>query len=397
MIAHILKLVWNRKRWNALILMEIFLSFLVLFSLAVVAVTLYAYRQAPLGFDPDDVQLLEIDYPAGSTSEDNMAGTLETMNAIDAFLKNQPEISAHALMNTPPYVDFNWTDRLVVDGRRVLSNLSLTSVGLRDALDLEVAAGRWLEERDATREGPTAMAVNRRLAEALFPGEDPVGKQFANGEDAYRIVGVVEHFRMEGELRKPRNFAFLPLVMDDKVGWLPSCVVVETHQSVGAPFEERLIDGLSRIAPGWSFKIEAFPKLRAKYFQQQTRDLKIMAVLALFLLIMVAMGLIGVLWQHVTRRTVELGVRRAKGATRRAIYAQVTGEFLAVASFALLLGLAAVLQIPIVGLFKHADFSILATAFLLAGLVIYLLTALAAAYPGWLATRTSPADALHYE
>jgi len=287
MIAHILKLVWNRKRWNALILMEIFLSFLVLFSLAVVAVTLYAYRQAPLGFDPDDVQLLEIDYPAGSTSEDNMAGTLETMNAIDAFLKNQPEISAHALMNTPPYVDFNWTDRLVVDGRRVLSNLSLTSVGLRDALDLEVAAGRWLEERDATREGPTAMAVNRRLAEALFPGEDPVGKQFANGEDAYRIVGVVEHFRMEGELRKPRNFAFLPLVMDDKVGWLPSCVVVETHQSVGAPFEERLIDGLSRIAPGWSFKIEAFPKLRAKYFQQQTRDLKIMAVLALFLLMLV--------------------------------------------------------------------------------------------------------------
>ena len=41
----------------------------------------------------------------------------------------------------------------------------------------------------------------------------------------------------------------------------------------------------------------------------------IIAVVALFLVFMVGLGLVGVLWLSVTRRTAELGLRRAMGAT----------------------------------------------------------------------------------
>ena len=51
MIRHLLKLAWNRKRQNALVMIEITISFIVLFTVVAFA-TLYAnnYRR-PLGFD----------------------------------------------------------------------------------------------------------------------------------------------------------------------------------------------------------------------------------------------------------------------------------------------------------------------------------------------------------
>ena len=55
MIRHLLKLVWNRKRGNLLVTLEIFVCFLVLFA-TVVMIGYYAnnYRQ-PVGYDYEDV------------------------------------------------------------------------------------------------------------------------------------------------------------------------------------------------------------------------------------------------------------------------------------------------------------------------------------------------------
>ena len=54
MIRHLLRLVWNRKRQNLLVALEIFLSFGVLFAIAfTVGVNYYNWRQ-PLGFDGDE-------------------------------------------------------------------------------------------------------------------------------------------------------------------------------------------------------------------------------------------------------------------------------------------------------------------------------------------------------
>ena len=51
MTHHVLKMVWNRKRANALIVAEIFLSFLVLFGVLTLASTAIGSVRQPLGFD----------------------------------------------------------------------------------------------------------------------------------------------------------------------------------------------------------------------------------------------------------------------------------------------------------------------------------------------------------
>jgi putative ABC transport system permease protein len=60
MIRHLLKLVWNRKRMNALIILEIFFSFLVLFVVGTLALYLWDNVRQPLGFSYTDVWTAEI-------------------------------------------------------------------------------------------------------------------------------------------------------------------------------------------------------------------------------------------------------------------------------------------------------------------------------------------------
>lgn len=400
MVKHLFKMVWNRKRWNTLILIEIFLSFLVLFAIATVCLTLFFFQRNPIGFDYQDVWRLSMVAPQGSMDPANVESTFELFRQLENALKNEPEIGAFGLMNTPPYTGSNWSSGLKTETKEAFTRMSFVSEGIFDTLDLELSEGRWFREGDFVAQTVTPLVVNRRFAEALFDDASPIGKRVWDEEDGekieFEIVGVVEHFRKEGEMRKPQSFCFIPLVLREDI-WLPNYALLEMPKLENPGYEEQLIKRLEGIAPKWSFKVNTMEQTRSTYLYHETRNAKVMALVAFFLLLMVAMGLIGVLWQHVTRRTVELGVRRAKGATRKHIHRQIMGEFLVIASIAVAMGLVFVVQIPFFGLFKNATLTVLVASFLTASLAIYLLTVLASLYPSWLATRIMPAEALHYE
>jgi putative ABC transport system permease protein len=112
---------------------------------------------------------------------------------------------------------------------------------------------------------------------------------------------------------------------------------------------------------------------------------------------MVGLGLIGVLWQSVTRRTEELGLRRALGATAGGIRRLVLGELLVLTSLAIAVGAAIYVQVPLLRLVPEATFGVYAGSFLAAVLGIYAVVVLCGLYPSWLATRVQPAAALLYE
>jgi putative ABC transport system permease protein len=115
------------------------------------------------------------------------------------------------------------------------------------------------------------------------------------------------------------------------------------------------------------------------------------------MLIMVALGMVGVLWQSVARRRREIGLRRALGATGRGVSLRVLGELLVVTTAGLLLGSALAVQFPLLGVIGWVGKGVYAAAAALAALMIYGLTVVSALYPSWLATQVEPAEALHYE
>ena len=111
----------------------------------------------------------------------------------------------------------------------------------------------------------------------------------------------------------------------------------------------------------------------------------------------VALGLIGVLWQNVTRRAREFGLRRAAGASQRDIQRQVLMEITLTAALGLVVGLLLVAQIPLLAIFGFIAKGALAAGAATAVAVVVGIALAAGAYPSWLATRVQPADALRDE
>ena len=97
MTRHLLRLVWNRKRQNLLLVFEILLSFLVLFTLIWTGIAFASNWRQPLGFDIDRVWSVRIRYPAGlsgaSAKDDPMAALelTERLRNIVTTLERSPK------------------------------------------------------------------------------------------------------------------------------------------------------------------------------------------------------------------------------------------------------------------------------------------------------------------
>jgi putative ABC transport system permease protein len=121
------------------------------------------------------------------------------------------------------------------------------------------------------------------------------------------------------------------------------------------------------------------------------------AMLVAFVLLMVVLGLVGVVWQGVVRRTQEIGLRRAVGATARQVRLQIAIETLVSAVAGVAIGTLLAIQLPLLALVEQIDWASAMPGLLLSAALILVLVSISALYPGWVASRREPADALRYE
>jgi putative ABC transport system permease protein len=174
-------------------------------------------------------------------------------------------------------------------------------------------------------------------------------------------------------------------------------LVVFPRPGAAPTLQEELIDTVQRVAPTWTLKIQEFSVMRQQMLDQVMTPLTVASMVAVFLMVMVGFGLFGVLWQSVTRRTGELGLRRAMGASRQRIYRQIIAEMCLTAGIALLLGIFIAIQFPMLGTFRVIDWPTALGGIVISAGFVLALCFLCSLYPGWLASRRSPSEALHYE
>ena len=353
-IRHILKMVWNRKAANSLITLEILISFLVLFAVSAIAAYQWDHYRQPLGFDWENVWKVTIDFgeediPALMDAFSMVEGDEEPEFAsiADAFARMLTEVEsfdqveAAAGMSFAPYTSRGWRWGLDTDRGKVLMYLLNATQHLPETLDLDLLEGRWFEEADSASTSRT-IVINEHLAREVFGDESPVGQVIVDQHEAgtveMKVVGVVSDFRYKGELASPVPLAFMwPRNEENKIDFLEA-IAIRVRPGTPASFEEEILERLRPIGPNWSFKIEPLAAARESYLRKRLAPLIVAGLLAAFLMVMVALGLVGVLWQNVTQRTRELGLRRAKGATAVRIRRQVLGELLIMASLAVAIG-----------------------------------------------------------
>lgn len=409
MLKHLCKLVWNRKRVNFLITLEILFSFIVVFAVIVFAVYYTDNYRQPLGFDYENVWYIGVDRRSGSDERDKqqqLAASRQLLSALREF----GEIESAAGVWGAPYSRGDWSSGRDDKKRGGFIDWGANSAtdDLKDVLKLNIVRGRWFgKEDDGVAHQP--VVINRKTARDLFENEDPLGKDISDPDDVKRaeregkkhkpeiVVGVIDDFRNRGEFYKQRGYVLYRNDLTGEDARPPRSYLIKVRPGVTAAFEEKLLARLQTEAKDWSFDIKPLAHMRSNVFQEYLVPMAAFGLVAGFLLIMVGLGLTGVLWLNVTQRTKEIGLRRANGATRKRIYKQILAELFITTTFGLLVGVLIVVQFPLLNLLGFATPKVYLISILVSLGVIYLLTAVCGLYPSRLATKVQPAEALHYE
>jgi len=405
MIRHLLRLIWNRKRTNLLLMIELFFSFLVLFVVVTLGVFYVDNYRRPLGFRFDDVWCITVNTNMpGPAMDMKDAGLAATSLGVFRAVQELPEVEAVASAFATAFDEGGWSTAYRVDGRPYAYDLNRVSDGFRDVMGLELVSGRWLSREDDDSSAVKNVVINEWLARDFFGSLDAVGRLVPQDKDSgghertpERVVGVVRDFRQRGEYSAPGGYMFRRHQIEDRLAAPARILLVKLRPGTSAAFEERLMKALQGAARDWSFKVESLTEKRAFNHQLRLAPVLLIALVSCFLLLMVALGLTGVLWQNVTQRTREIGLRRAKGATAARIHRQVLGEVAVMTSLALAAGVLVVVQFPLLDVMGFVRPGVFATSLAVSAAAIYVLTMVCGFYPGRLATRLSPAEALHYE
>jgi len=373
MLRHLLKLIWKRKSRNLMLTLEILLAFVLVFAIAAFAARSWQLYRMPLGFQHASVWAVTIQTGKDEAQKDDEALRGQFRRVLEAM----PEVEQAAFTTFAPFQNSDMRSTFQVPGGPTMpASFMEASDEAFSVLGMSLEAGDWYSAAD---DGAAAGAVvlNRRFAEALFPGPDAVraaiGKTFITSTST---SAEPERYRVRG-LRT---------------------ILLRLKPDTPRAFEAALQRQLKGVRGNWSYTVAPLNDLRASKHKMDMAPLMVLSVVAAFLLLMVAFGLFGVLWQNTTRRIPEIGLRRAVGANAGDICRQIIAEQFLLSSVAMLAGLALLVQLPLTGaLGASLNWPVFFVAAALAMLIIYLLSLLCSLYPGWRASRLSPTDALHYE
>jgi putative ABC transport system permease protein len=403
MIRHLLKMVWNRKRINFLIILEIFVSFLVLFGVVVSAVYLSDNYRQPLGFNYQDVWSVNVQQQGQDHSPDEKTPTITLLQMMQS-MQELEEVEAVTGIGHSPYSGNSWGSGVEIDGRRISYGANRAADNFKDVMGLQVLNGRWFSAEDNGL-NYEPIVINQRLAREAYGDENPIGRRFGDppkpgspeardsSEKERRVIGVIAEFRQHGELAGLDNFQFYRQAADQA----PNHLLIKVRPGTTRTFEEKLSRKLRGVNKDWSYEIEPLANMRESSFKLYLAPIIAAGLVAAFLMIMVALGLTGVLWQNVTQRIKEMGLRRAKGATANDIHTQILGELFVITTFGLLLGVAIIVQLPLLEFMSFLSTKVYFYSIGISLVLIYVLTFVCGLYPSRMATKVQPVEALRYE
>lgn len=393
MIKHIYKLIWNQKRQNLGLLVEVFVSFLVIFS--VFAFLVYNFRQysEPIGFHYDRVLVVQLepnrDYEIISTVG-YQEYVRQNLELIDRQLKDYPEFEAYSFAHDTPYTGGQTTTAVKNGTDNLRVNMNNADEQFAEVLNMRFLEGRWFKETEAA-DPVQPVILNKSLSEQLFPGGDAVGQQVLTPYDAvFKVVGVVEDYKPAGEFSSSVPLFFAPVKAE---GFSPLTLSIKLKPGIDASIKARIYEDIKLATKTWSMEINYMDELRSKVLQKTWIPVILFLTISGFLIFNVALGLFGVVWQNINKRKQEIGVRRAMGATKSSIRRQIVGETVVLASLSVVLGIFFAVQFPLLDVFQM-DPVIYFVAIALAVLFIFLVVVACSVYPSMLAAQLHPAVAL---
>jgi putative ABC transport system permease protein len=398
MWLHLLKPIWKRKSRNIMLSLELLLAFIIVFAIAALALRYAQLYRLPVGFAPDNVWAVEIQFPEGDESASSGAQFEHFTRTLNAM----PEVENTAFARYTPYTRSTWSTELTRPESNVKQRALVMEVSddFFATLAMQPSRGRWFGQQDSAS-AETPVVINNAMAQEMFSTQDPLGQLIHEGSGKktklMRVVGIFNDFRHRGEFMTPAPFIFTRYAPSATQS-LPRTLLLKLQPATPRIFEAKLNAQLKLLRNDWGYRITPMPSLRKDMLSSSLIPLIVLAVIAGFMLVMVAFGLFGVLWQNTSQRIPEIGLRRAVGASARLIYLHIIIEQWLLSGLAMTVGLLLLLQLPLSGVFgAELNWPVFGAALLVAIITLLALSTLCALYPAWRASRMSPTQALRYE
>lgn len=396
MLNHLFKLIWNKKKQNALLIIEMLISFIVMFAVFTLVIFCYTNYKEPMGFDYKNVWAISFSNPPHLTSNDSVVMFQDNLRKEILAMGPVKEVSFTSA-NVPFSMSQMTTEVGYGERMHERTNTYQVQDTYKDLLKFPVKEGRWFNNSDISSK-LTPVVINEKLKLQLFGRESAVGKTLKEEDyetrkkvDKFRVIGVCGNLKDKGDYQAVENSVYMRI--DSSWAKWTGNMLLRVEPGTDASFESKLFKKVSS-AVGTSVEIEHLEKKLPLKNKLMLVPIIIAGIVASFLIINVALGLFGVLWYNINKRRAEIGLRRAVGATGKSVSRQLIGEALVLSTLALILGNFFAIQFPLLNVFDlPAD--VYVTGIIMAIVAVYALVIVCSLYPGKQAAAIYPAVALH--
>ncbi|MEO8365400.1 MAG: FtsX-like permease family protein [Pseudoxanthomonas sp.] len=347
----ILSTLLRHKTAAALIVLEIALSCAIICNALFLIGERLDRLQLVSGVAEDEVVRVQLT----GIGEDDNASALTRSDL--ALLRGLPGVKAASVTNQVPFVNSSWNSsvNMVKDQKQPTLSATtymgdeqfLAALGPKLVAGRDFAADEFIEwaalDAPGSKVSIPSVIITQSMADKLFPGQSALGKSiYSWGEDPIRIIGVVDHLvrpsDQGGAVAHEYSMIF-PIHVPFSMG---GNYLLRTDPARRTEVLKAAVAALEKNSPNRIIledNTKTMQELRAQYYRQDRVMVWMLVAVVIALLVVTALGIVGLASFWVQQRTKQIGVRRALGATRGQILRYFQTENFLLATIGIVLGM----------------------------------------------------------
>jgi len=326
---------------KSLIVAQVSMSFVLLIGAGLFLRTLRNLESVDVGFNRENLLLFRVDPRLSGYRGAQIASLYQR---ITERIEGVPGVRSAAISRHPLLSGSRRSSNIFVDGPAQQTTdaalINLVSDRFFETMEIPLILGRGFSARD-DQSAPRVAVINQTLARKYFGDDNPLGRRFSFGSEAseekIEIVGIVRDAKYTSLRQQTQPTLYTPYLQETP-GQMNFAVRVAGDALMLIPAVREAVKDVDSNLPLFDLKTQS------QRADESVRTERLFATLSGFFslvaTVLACVGLYGVMSYGVARRTNEIGIRMALGASAPRVTQMVMRESMLVVMIGIVIGVA---------------------------------------------------------